>query len=185
MSASNRFFVGGSAALLAYVLCWLFGLSGIVTASAAHGCWPLTHKCLGYACLPTCSKRARHAEAVKREVEVLRRLRGCLNVAALQDVYEDELMVHIVLDYCSGGELHHRIGETNYSGALFAACLRGFGDMSRHLVYTLYISACALTGMQSAPWLHTCELCCARWPSATHRTSCTATSSQVKGAAPV
>ena len=33
---------------------------------------------------------------MKREVEVLRRLRGCLNVAALEDVYEDDSHVHLV-----------------------------------------------------------------------------------------
>jgi hypothetical protein len=62
------------------------------------------------------TKRKGHAEAVKREVEVLRRLRGCLNVAALEDVYEDDGHVHMVLELCRGGELHHRIGETHYSG---------------------------------------------------------------------
>lgn len=38
------------------------------------------------ACLPACSKKKGHVEALKREVEVLRRLRGCLNVAALEEV---------------------------------------------------------------------------------------------------
>ncbi|EFN52073.1 hypothetical protein CHLNCDRAFT_32668 [Chlorella variabilis] len=33
-------------------------------------------------------------------------------------------MVHIVLDYCSGGELHHRIGETNYSERTVASYMR-------------------------------------------------------------
>ena len=63
-----------------------------------------------------CSKRNGHAEAVKREVEVLRRLRGCLNVASLEAVFEDDSHVHLVLEYCKGGELAHRIGETHYSG---------------------------------------------------------------------
>ena len=53
---------------------------------------------------------------MKREVEVLRRLRGCLNVASLEAVYEDDSHVHLVLEYCKGGELAHRIGETHYSG---------------------------------------------------------------------
>lgn len=35
---------------------------------------------------------------------------------ALEDVYEDDTHVHMVLEYCKGGELHHRIGETVYSG---------------------------------------------------------------------
>lgn len=53
---------------------------------------------------------------MRREVEVLRRLRGCLNVAALEDVFEDDTHVHMVLEYCKGGELHHHIGDTVYSG---------------------------------------------------------------------
>lgn len=65
---------------------------------------------------PPCSKKKGHAEAVRREVEVLRRLRGCLNVAALEDVFEDDTHVHMVLEYCKGGELHHHIGDTVYSG---------------------------------------------------------------------
>ncbi len=64
-------------------------------------------------------------EAVKREVEVLRRLRGCLNVAALEDVYEDDTHVHMVLEFCKGGELHHRIGETHYSGKRGMVCMCG------------------------------------------------------------
>ncbi|KAI7841033.1 hypothetical protein COHA_005261 [Chlorella ohadii] len=70
------------------------------------------------------TKRAGHAEAIKREVDVLRRLRGCLNVAALEDVYEDDTHVHMVLEYCKGGELHHRIGETVYSERTVASYMR-------------------------------------------------------------
>ena len=69
-----------------------------------------------------CSKRNGHVEAVKREVEVLRRLRGCLNVASLEAVYEDDSHVHLVLEYCKGGELAHRIGETHYSGGCCCCC---------------------------------------------------------------
>ena len=49
-------------------------------------------------------------------MEVLRRLRGCLNVAALEDVYEDDTHVHLLLEYCKGGELHHHIGDTRLLG---------------------------------------------------------------------
>ena len=59
---------------------------------------------------------------MKREVEVLRRLRGCLNVASLEAVYEDDSHVHLVLEYCKGGELAHRIGETHYSGGCCCCC---------------------------------------------------------------
>lgn len=43
---------------------------------------------------------------------------------ALEDVYEDDTHVHMVLEYCKGGELHHRIGETVYSGACRRAATR-------------------------------------------------------------
>lgn len=70
------------------------------------------------------AKRKGHGEAVKREVEVLRRLRGCLNVAALEDVSEDDTHVHMVLEFCRGGELHHHIGETHYSERTVASYMR-------------------------------------------------------------
>ena len=60
-------------------------------------------------------KRAEHGAAIKREVEVLRRLRGCLNVASLEEVYEDDTRVHLVMEYCSGGELHHAVGQRHYT----------------------------------------------------------------------
>lgn len=70
------------------------------------------------------TKKKGHAEAVRREVEVLRRLRGCLNVAALEDVFEDDTHVHMVLEYCKGGELHHHIGDTVYSERTVASYMR-------------------------------------------------------------
>jgi hypothetical protein len=69
-------------------------------------------------------KREGHAAAVRREVEVLRRLRGCLNVASLEEVYEDDARVHMVMELCRGGELHHRIGAAHYSERTVASFLR-------------------------------------------------------------
>lgn len=60
-------------------------------------------------------KRAGHLDSLRREVEVLRRLSGSLNVVKLVDVYEDEECVHIIQEWCKGGELFHRIGERHYS----------------------------------------------------------------------
>ena len=62
-----------------------------------------------------CRKRKDHISAIKREVDVMRRLRGCLNVASLEEVYEDDYHVHLVMEACRGGELHHRIGDRHYS----------------------------------------------------------------------
>lgn len=60
-------------------------------------------------------KRAGHLDSLKREIDVLRRLSGSLNVVKLIDVFEDEDQVHIVQEYCKGGELWHRIGDKHYS----------------------------------------------------------------------
>lgn len=70
-------------------------------------------------------KRMDHINAIKREVDVMRRLRGCLNVASLEDVYEDDTHVHIVMELCRGGELHHYIGGgAHYSERTVASFMR-------------------------------------------------------------
>lgn len=61
------------------------------------------------------SKHAGHIASIKREIQVLKRLRGSLNVACLEEVYEDATTVHLVMDYCKGGELVHAIGSRHYS----------------------------------------------------------------------
>ena len=63
----------------------------------------------------TRKKREERIRAIKREVEALRRLKGCLNVVALQGVFEDDEFVHIVTEYCKGGELWHTVGQKHYS----------------------------------------------------------------------
>lgn len=60
-------------------------------------------------------KKAGHIDSIRRELEVLRRLSGSLNVVRLIDVYEDEQSVYVVQELCKGGELWHRIGERHYS----------------------------------------------------------------------
>jgi len=69
-------------------------------------------------------KRLDHINSIKREVDVMRRLRGCLNVASLEEVFEDSTHVHIVMEYCRGGELHHRIGAAHYSERTVASFMR-------------------------------------------------------------
>jgi calcium-dependent protein kinase len=60
-------------------------------------------------------KKAGHIDSIRRELEVLRRLSGSLNVVRLVDVFEDEHSVYVVQELCKGGELWHRIGERHYS----------------------------------------------------------------------
>mgnify|MGYP001811220068 FL=1 len=49
------------------------------------------------------------------QVLILRKLRGTLNVVHLACVYEDESHVHIIMEYCRGGELFHKMGRRHYS----------------------------------------------------------------------
>lgn len=52
---------------------------------------------------------------IKQEVSVLRKLRGTLNVVHLEDVFEDNTHVHIVMELCRGGELLSKISTRHYS----------------------------------------------------------------------
>lgn len=61
------------------------------------------------------AKQQQHLDNIKREVAILRKLRGTLNVVYLEDAYEDDEDVHIVQELCRGGELFHRIGKRHYS----------------------------------------------------------------------
>ncbi|KAL3139963.1 hypothetical protein ABBQ38_004250 [Trebouxia sp. C0009 RCD-2024] len=69
-------------------------------------------------------KSAGHIASIKREIQVLKKLRGSLNVACLEEVYEDDASVHLVLDYCQGGELVHAIGSRHYSERTVASYMR-------------------------------------------------------------
>ena len=69
-------------------------------------------------------KVQRHLEALKNEIEVMRRLRGTLNVAHLEEAFEDDTHVHLVMEHCSGGELIHTLGEKHYSEDTVASVMR-------------------------------------------------------------
>lgn len=49
------------------------------------------------------------------QVLILRKLRGTLNVVHLSAAYEDDSHVHIIMEYCRGGELFHKMGRRHYS----------------------------------------------------------------------
>ncbi len=70
------------------------------------------------------AKVASHLEAIRREVDILTRLRGTLNVVALEQVFEDDTHVHIIMELCRGGELWHRIGDAHYSEKTVASFMR-------------------------------------------------------------
>ena len=54
-------------------------------------------------------KRADQIPYLRREVEVLLALRGTLNIANLEEVFEDATHVHLVLEHVQGGELFDAI----------------------------------------------------------------------------
>lgn len=70
-------------------------------------------------------KIAKHLAAIRKEVQVLRALESCLNVAKLEDVYEDETHVHLIMEWCTGGELAHEVGQRHYSERTAASYMRG------------------------------------------------------------
>lgn len=63
------------------------------------------------------NQQLRHLERIEREVTVLERLRGAKDIVHLDSVYEDEEHVYIVMEYCKGGEMWHRIGLKAYNEA--------------------------------------------------------------------
>ncbi|AQK54344.1 calcium dependent protein kinase7 [Zea mays] len=48
-------------------------------------------------------------EDVRREIQIMHHLAGHRNVVAIKGAYEDQLYVHIVMEFCAGGELFDRI----------------------------------------------------------------------------
>lgn len=69
-------------------------------------------------------KKEGHVASLMREIEVLTRLEGSLNVVELRDVYEDDQNVYIVQEWCKGGELWHAVGSRHYSERTVASYMR-------------------------------------------------------------
>eukprot|EP00892_Ulva_mutabilis_P006891 jgi/Ulvmu1/4574/UM002_0302.1 len=72
----------------------------------------------------TAEKQQEHVANIRREISVMKELSSCLNVAKLEDVFEDQSHVHIVQELCLGGELEHSIGRTHYSERTVASYMR-------------------------------------------------------------
>ncbi|KAK1272828.1 Calcium-dependent protein kinase 6 [Acorus gramineus] len=51
---------------------------------------------------------------VRREIQIMHHLAGHKNVVTIKGAYEDRLYVHIVMEYCAGGELFDRIRERGH-----------------------------------------------------------------------
>ena len=61
------------------------------------------------------ARQAAHLANIKREVSVLHRLRGTLNVVHFYEALEDDEYVHIIMELCTGGELSHSLATRHYS----------------------------------------------------------------------
>ena len=55
-----------------------------------------------------------HSSHVSRVRQVLWRLRASLNVAQFKGVYEDGKDVHVLMEWCKGGELTSHIGRRGH-----------------------------------------------------------------------
>jgi serine/threonine protein kinase/Ca2+-binding EF-hand superfamily protein len=63
-------------------------------------------------------KVEQHLANIDREIKVLKLLRGTLSVVNLKAVFEDDENIHIVMEYCKGGELYANLSK---QGALTEA----------------------------------------------------------------
>lgn len=73
------------------------------SSDASYACKILPKICKD----PTASdrRRAEQIPSIKREVDILLALKGSLSIATLEDVFEDDDNVYLILELCKGGEL--------------------------------------------------------------------------------
>lgn len=60
-------------------------------------------------------KQEQHLLNIDREIKVLKLLKGTLSVVSFKGAWEDDRDIHIVMEYCRGGELYHSIGRQPYT----------------------------------------------------------------------
>ncbi|AEE82414.1 calcium-dependent protein kinase 27 [Arabidopsis thaliana] len=90
----------------------------ILGEELGRGNFGLTRKCVEkstgktFACktiLKTKLKDEECEEDVKREIRIMKQLSGEPNIVEFKNAYEDKDSVHIVMEYCGGGELYDKI----------------------------------------------------------------------------
>lgn len=84
-------------------------------------------------------KQQQHLDNIKREVAILRKLRGTLNVVYMEDVFEDDEHVHMVMEVCTGGELLSQISKRHYSERTVSTV-----HDTRCLTWSLHAPACMM-----------------------------------------
>lgn len=51
------------------------------------------------------SKRNSHLDDVKREVEIMQKLKGEMRAVCIEEVVEDDENIHIIMEHCAGGDI--------------------------------------------------------------------------------
>ncbi|CAI5944680.1 unnamed protein product [Closterium sp. NIES-65] len=89
-----------------------------------------------FACKSVNKKRLECVDDIgdlRREVEVMRSVKGHPNIVSLVDTYEDDTDVHMVMELCEGGELFDRIVARKHYGERQAAQVcRTLADVLRY-----------------------------------------------------
>jgi calcium-dependent protein kinase len=120
------------------------------SSGASYACKILPKICKD----PTASdrRRAEQIPSIKREVDILLALKGSLSIATLEDVFEDNDNVYIILELCKGGELlqdtspngskkhstnsHHRLLSERAVASLIKSVLRTVAQChSKHILH--------------------------------------------------
>lgn len=90
----------------------------ILGEKLGEGQFGITRKCVEkstgttYACktiLKTKIQNEEDEQAVKREIRIMKHLSGQPNIVEFKCAYEDKDSVHIVMEFCGGGELFKKI----------------------------------------------------------------------------
>lgn len=68
-------------------------------------------------------KQAQHITNIEREIKILKKLRGTLSVVHFKAAYEDDTDIHMVMEYCRGGELDHQVGRRVYTEEMVSVLL--------------------------------------------------------------
>ncbi|CAA7054317.1 unnamed protein product [Microthlaspi erraticum] len=90
----------------------------ILGEKLGKGQFGITHKCeekstgKTYACKSILKKELKSQEdenSIKREIRIMKHLAGQPNIVEFKCAYEDEDSIHLVMEYCGGGELYDKI----------------------------------------------------------------------------
>lgn len=95
----------------------------ILGEKLGQGQFGITYKCeekstgKTYACKSILKKELNSEEdenAVKREIRIMKHLAGQPNIVEFKCAYEDDDSIHLVMEFCGGGELFDKIKAQSY-----------------------------------------------------------------------